>query len=1236
MWTLHPSFEDTSLMGRWLLQSLHIEFNSNNNSDMQITKTSFDEALIESLCYGEFEQFYDVMARRIQLFFKKYKNIICKMEKKTRKKNGIIPKQHHINLRTGAPMPAPRRPASEKTPLVQYSVGLSHRNLTLAKFSEKKNTTFSRNKVVTAPLAVDDLISKKPATSQQPTLSPGTRRVTTKAGQSKRNKLLPKFDGSTSPRLAMQVYFPPLPLALNQSILLSQKSPVDCGKIIGHNSLLDNDPKLLPSQDNVFNGSLDYFHSSIMSNAVDISMEDSADNNDEDWRYVRKYERHDGTNNMSNNAESSNSLVFCPRGIESTGHDQVNAILKKINTVNVDLSGAMDDMTVTVQYPRRMREKRKKAITSKVEFTEAQFRAKRIQALWKKAVRRIGLLRRVEALREDLQSDKKLIDSRLVNDALRDCLESGNYHVAYSLLERIHEVILTYDTKSAKDYSIYSPQTVDEYTTLIQVLNSFVSKYEFTSLGLQVLYLCLRKNSDTPIYDAHEDKYLYVGASGDVVAIMGSADVLDYLMVAFNRHASFTLSSDNDSADQGEEEETPFKNKVFLLCKDIIQFLIFLTSECPSNRRRFTKKRHYQAVNAMLDLSEDADTNDIFSLSLNFISVMSKSSDSICLKFFSMGVFDRVMLTLRKEYKNASSMLNIITFISKMVPSSAKSIIEDIFGSPLGFVVYTDCLVFYRQNPRNFKLVCHVIYLLCREGDSVMENLVSEYFAMATKAIAADDTSDKYCIAALLVLINNLREKFKPLDELFMGSDAVFDDDGEGLVSTFADMKDFRNYRSSSASSLLSLDFLGEENFNLDDDNKGSDKNEYRIDASTTDDAILESDAEVIGDEVAISRIQYLAINRFLRLKRFREFKETKEKAKILLKLVTKSNYFDQIADGLQTSLRIGHVDLAILTLERILTLIKESHQLKNSSLVAKTFIKNPKILIEIASSFLSVTKIQFLIWKTIFHLPFRFDVKTELDTLAMANVSGIFFWVLRRHMENVDLLEVCLSCVARITSENVIMQDRFGKESGLRVLARVMMQHNNVVRPMLFAAELIANICHTNVRNQQRCCAAGIPHLLVQSMIKHLHNDLVVGAVVSALISLCGQKNNRSVVMLMSSKHILLYLQIIKNNMNSLHVCSHMCTLLTSLTSGLGDGTNEANILNELQQSVITVEITAMLDKAAVDKGGSNHEVVHTIIMLIVHLIVSFPSLRLKFLNDGILRVLSLFKSRAVTFITC
>lgn len=240
--------------------------------------------------------------------------------------------------------------------------------------------------------------------------------------------------------------------------------------------------------------------------------------------------------------------------------------------------------------------------------------------------------------------------------------------------------------------------------------------------------------------------------------------------------------------------------------------------------------------------------------------------------------------------------------------------------------------------------------------------------------------------------------------------------------------------------------------------------------------------------------------------------------------------------------------------------------------------------------------------------------------------VSGTFYWVLRRFLLDRDVLELCLSCAVRLTTTNVIMQDKFGKESGLRVLARAMMQHSDIERPILCAAELITNICATNVRNQQRCCALGVSHQLAQGMIRHLHNPKVVGGTVTALISLCGQKNSQNVNMLMSSRHILLYLQIIKNNLTSLQVCSHMCFLLTSLTSGLGGGDIEANMNAELQQSVLSVELTAVLDKLAADGSNANQEVVQTITMLVVHILLNFPSLRLKFLNDGMLRVLPIF----------
>ena len=1253
MWTAHPSFENKVMLGTWLVQALRVEFDSTRGLAGGITKTSFDEALLESACFREFQNFYDTLARRIQFFFRKHKAKMAKLLRKRRHRKRVgTSKSHHVS--PVSPVRQSQKYNAKTTREPPSAIPHDHLNKSAPPGLVNFFTHFSaaatqRRASPTSPRAKSSP-HKKQGSSSKPVArkaagvpihrpSPGQSPITTGRTQQKIDR-------------ALHAYFPPLPVGLSESL---NKPPLQSADF-----LQDSSSVIVPdvdgsAYDQGFNKNMDYFHDSIMShviNAPPVHLEDS-DSEDEELKFMQNraqyndestlsdnnsiafYHSHGGMSaNAGNNGNrrDKHDLLLVAPSANSYGNMNTSFHTNKNPPSTINFSTAVSDMVIDEQIKRKSK---KRDVMDTSHFFLDQFEshhhhhAMRIQNLWRKGIKTVVNSNRIKSLILFLKSEKKLIDSQSVKDALLDCFESGNIEIASTLFERIIDIVNTYDKKTANDYSVYYPQTVDDLALLVDILGSFVSLASLIKSGVQLFMLLLQKNSTE-------------GNSNDLITVLGSANVCDWLMITLNRHAS-----------PYEKSPGSVPENTMALCKSIIELQVLLTGDSLDNQLRLTQKRHCKGAVSMLNVGEADKSYEILTMSLKFIAYMCKSSDAIGVLYRDAGIFRRLMTFLRNQYKATEAIVNVFGIISVLMGELDDQIFKECFGSALNFIVYVDCLVSHRQNPRCFKMICHVIYRLSRKGEDMLVNLTSEYFAMASSAILADTTSDKACTAALLLLVKKLRVRHAPLNFLLEanGSSALYaglgnlhDKSHDNLGTSSQENLDIAGKREDSLASSASANLFASESVGL----FGQKVHHHEHIEDKKDSTIQQSDSAkhinvgpkphqpvakfvkqntVLSDDIAIRRIQYLALNRFTRGKQKRDLLEMRDKADILIKLIPKSNYFDQIVDSFQTSLRIGHVKLVVLTLTRILNLIEESKEMRNSSLVAKTFIKNPKILIDVSSSFLSITKIQVLLWKIILHLPFKLDIKNEMDTLAMANVSGTFFWVIRRHINDLEVLETCLSCAARLTTSSLIMQEKFGKESGLRVLVRVMSQHNDVVRPMLSATELITNICTTNVKNQERCCSVvGASHQLVQFMIKHLHNDTVVGAVSTAIMNLCGRKKNLNITILMSSRHILLYIQIIKNNLNSLPICSHMCMMLTSLTSDLGGGFNESKIHTELQQSVITVELVAILDKMACDARNANQEVLQTIIMFLVHLVLNYQSLRLKFLIDGALRVLPRF----------
>mmetsp|Transcript_6216 Transcript_6216/g.11893 ORF Transcript_6216/g.11893 Transcript_6216/m.11893 type:complete len:1492 (-) Transcript_6216:110-4585(-) len=1249
MWSAHPSFENKAKLGTWLIQAMRLELDPSGN----ILKSSFDEALLESACFQEFQNFYDVLARRIQFFFRKHQKKMARLLKQRKRKgtrdsprkSPVSPaRQQHMQRSRAVQKPDSTQHASQNKSAPPGLVNF---------FTHFSAAATQRGVPPTSPRAMSSPHKKQGSSSKNMTrVVPGppqrspVRRPRPPAGrtQSQINR-------------ALHAYFPPLPISLTASLQNTPLQPSDFVQDSSSVVLPDPDGS---AYDKSFNKSLDYFHDSIMSHVMHmppVQLEDSDGDDDEELKFLRNgggqyyddstlsdtnsmsfYPSHGMTlpHNTNDRGDKHNLLLVSPNAATYSHKVEPSRIGNNASTA-VNLSTAIPNMVIDEQIKRKTRKRDVSQLLLDQFLPHHHRHASRIQELWRKGAHAVVRSNRIKTLIQFLKSEKKLIDSSAVKDALLDCLESGKVEIATTMFERIEDIVKTYDKKTANDYAIYYPQNVEDFSLLVDIVFAFVSVHALLKSATRLFVQLIEKNPDD-------------NGSSDFVPILGSAGACDLLMVALNRHASTFRKNQTQTVcvDDGSESIS--------LCKDIIELQVMLTCETLENQLRLTHKRHSKGALSMLCVGEHDATYEILTMALKFISSMCKSSAAIGTQYRDAGVFERLMSLLRRKYKVNEAIFIVFGFISVALADLDDNLSKECFGSALNFIVYLDCLVAHRKNPHCFKLVCHVMYRLSRKGEEMLINLTSEYFAMATSAIMADATTDSGCTAALLLLLKKLRSRHAPLNDLLESNGtnamhAALTDNQDNPtpynrgISSAEDNTELPGKRKDSlrASSTSSNLFAGE-SFGLFGERDRHGFNDYESDHAPNTpptQALVPRTPPLfahhanksikryttLSDDRAVRSIQYLALSRFARQKHTRDFKELHDKADILIKLIPKSNYFDQIMDAFQTSLRIGHIELVVLTLTRILTLIAESREMKNSSLVAKTFIKNPKILVDISSSFLSVTKIQILLWKIILHLPFKLDIKNEMDTLAMANVSGIFFWVLRRHVHDLDVLETCLACAARLTTSSVIMQEKFGKESGLRVLVRVMSLHNDVVRPMLSATELITNICSTNIQNQVKCCSGvGASHQLVQFMIKHLHNDMVVGAVAASILSLCGLKKNENIVILMSSKHILLYIQIIKNNLNSLHICSHMCMMLTSLSSGLGGGVSESKVHTELQQSVISMELVAMLDKLASDAANSNQEVVQTIIMLVVHLVLNFPALRLKFLIDGALRVLPRF----------
>lgn len=1268
MWASHPTFENKAGLAKSLIQALQVDFERGGGA---ITKTSFDEALLEVACFREFQEFYDTLARRIQRFFRRHRGQMAR-----RRKHARLRKKGKLSARASSPV---RKPQSGQAPGIGTGPGPGAASSASAKVPPGHKT---------APPGLADFFQHLSATrrsSPRGTLSaacnndgargksspsplqqggrlksssrPGALGLATPSSPGRSPRHGASGGGRTHEQIsrALHAYFPPLPAPLASH--LRATGPLDPSGM----PLVGPEGRAF---DQSFNRSMDYFHDSIMFNVQNLQLEDSECEDEERmrrWQAAGSGEgaglhRQESTESSLSgypaggaggdgafcdtvNSNSQNRpFLFAPHRLNIAGHSP-----RRTPTDTVNLSIAASAMVVDEQIQRKITRHRDADATSQQCLNQFQsyhhHHASRIQELWRRGTKALIRSQRIRALTQFLKSEQKLVDSQSVKDALGDSLDSGNGHIATALFLRIVDIVKTYRKVTANDYSVYYPQTVDDLSLLVDILVAFVSLEALVAGGTQLFMSLIQKNPGEG------------GGPSPMVAMLGSAGACDYLMVALNRHANAPRPPPGEAEAEGAVARRIARAK---MCRDAIELQVVLTNDCPDNQLRLTKKHHARGALAMLGVAERDLAYEVLPLALKFISGMCKTSTAACAQFRAVGLFTRVLNMLRLQYKVTEAIFTVFGFISVLIADGLEDeMFEESFCSAMSFVVYLDCLVAHRKSPQCFRLVCHVVHRLSRRGDHVLANLTSEYFAMAASAIMMDPHTDKECSGALLLLLKKLRGRYAPLN-------AMFEENGTNALTATLSISgaggDFLNAAAKGAAAEVNMDgttklkdsrassvgsnlFASESFASFVDHKTPAPEQEQEEQAAPPVAAasalkkrpqLVHTDSFLSSDK-AIRRIQYLGINRFKRLKQRREFKESCDKADILVKLIPKSNYFDQIVDAFQVSLKIGHVELVALTLTRILSLIEESHQMQNASLVAKTFIKNPKILVDVASSFLSITKIQLLIWRIILHLPFKLDIKNEMDTLAMANVSGAFFWVIRRHAEDLGVVETCLACAARLTTASAIMQEKFGKESGLRVLVRVMTQHNDVLRPMLAATELVTNLCSASTKNQERCCAVGgVAHQLVQFLIKHMHNDRVVGAVAAALINICGMKRNQNILTLMSSRHLLLYVQIIKNNLNSVDICSHMCMMLTSLTSGLSGGIGESKMHVELQQSVVSVELVAILDKLANDSTNAKQEVVQTIIMLLVHLVLNFPTLRLKFLMDGALRVLPHFMTSA------
>ena len=350
--------------------------------------------------------------------------------------------------------------------------------------------------------------------------------------------------------------------------------------------------------------------------------------------------------------------------------------------------------------------------------------------------------------------------------------------------------------------------------------------------------------------------------------------------------------------------------------------------------------------------------------------------------------------------------------------------------------------------------------------------------------------------------------------------------------------------------------------------------------------------------------------------RRFKEMRDAEERMAAISQEMDELSFFHEFHEALNLAVKFVKPEFARDTLRRATMALQECGEVSSKAPLGSSFLQNLEVIFNVMSAFLSFEEIQMAAIDVFHCLSFSPD---EYQNFGDKGGFNLVLPVLQRHISNSNICFGLLKCTGLyLQDETGLNRSICGEDKReLKVISKIISVYmensdNSKLRDEFRSVVYVflQNLCLKSPPIKNKICEIGVTSQLTKFMLDHAENTATVTSTCTVLMSLCEDRNQKNLSVVMSHDNILGFVRIIRNNASNQKVCKSVTALLVGLSGG-----GEKFIQSELSKSGIATELAFILCDFRSSTDPVPPKVEWTVIMLVLHLVCNISSMTNEFI---------------------
>lgn len=798
------------------------------------------------------------------------------------------------------------------------------------------------------------------------------------------------------------------------------------------------------------------------------------------------------------------------------------------------------------------------------------------------------------------------VDAVVIQDGLQFGVLHGDVELVTCTMRRIQSIIQSHAKGQTVIVSTFNPTSLGNLSLVVDTLHAFISVEEMAAIAVDIM-----------------TKLSSVSNIGDLPEMMGSAGILGLIVAMWTRYSS-----------NCKEDET----RTVLLIKIAKK----LTTDSSKNMCSLFSVTN---CNILANLIMKYMRTNLEMLE-RFLRLHCKlgAKDRKIMDNYSQSKLYRSLVNGIKEHSSNCPVLHLLSKCATLLCGTGHVPTQTYFGSMELCRLYTELL---RSNTSDFTTYRHVVSLVISVGSknpSSMANLADSDISHVLMEIVSDDSLDPEVLQCSITLLFHL-SSHEPLKDglIAMGLDALLRDVGMkyDLKRTIGALGVGRPQTKENDCAVVVVEPYEEVETNSREQFEKEFANKIIVSTaahvtvgsilraasaspcvSPTGDMESRFFSSIVDTSSLVHQVQDFDTS--ILEQREKQFTEDSKESEMVRggtllnpcasgagELFTGGEKVESdveeeddsgvdgeyILECLDRSVILENEDLAIKTLHSVYGVIircRDGKYSKNERLVVTELLRSPTLLLRVLHTFLKSVSVQNMgVWilRNIFY------EEPDVIKFCEAGVCDIVYSQLQEYVYNDEIFSQVIDYAAFMSSQYGKFCSVAGSMGYCKVLmstmSRIVVSNWQLMSACCMYARILA------IEHVDNLCRSGVVGHILKFLIAHKKEIEIVHICGETILALTELDSDAVMTCLGSHKHLRLYVHIIKANYQSPRVANVMSNVLVSLCGHR----NGETIAAEIEKSGIVVDLVNVLRRAISSRSSDAARVLHTTLLLIVHM---------------------------------